>query len=247
MPLLDSHQLSNEERNEEFDQGFHQTDRETLNNRLYSKDPNYPTDKAYDLEAVFEVAQEYFSNTRLHRHLQRHLRDNGNLKYSDTDHSTQDYRCNREERDHDREHECDLDRNHDRDYDHQRSGDWQAHDHHCRDDGYGYGYDWQDRSPRHDYDRRDNRDGGRCYCDSSPSPDRDRDHDHRCDTDPSVQQEYTTKTVRFQEPKPNNDNHELSDLISKMHSLSIRDATYVTLYAQCMNCFPNVAQKLAAL
>jgi len=55
MPLLDSHQLSIEEHNEEFYQGFHQTDRETLNNCLYSKDPNHPTDKAYDLEAVFEV------------------------------------------------------------------------------------------------------------------------------------------------------------------------------------------------
>jgi hypothetical protein len=145
MPLLDSHQLLNEERNEEFYQGFHQTDRETLNNRLYSKDPNYPTDKAYDLEAVFEVAQEYFSNARLHCHLQHRLRNDDNLKYSNTNHSTQDYRHNREERDHDHEHKRDLDRDRDRHYDHWQSGDWQARDHHRRNDRYGY--DWQDCSP----------------------------------------------------------------------------------------------------
>src|SRR6266851_303343 len=117
MPLLDSHQLSNEERNKEFYQGFHQTDRENLNNRLYSKDPNHPTDKAYDLEAVFEVAQEYFSNARLHHHLQCCLCNDDNLKYSDTDHSTQDYRRNREECDHDRKRERDLDRERERDLD----------------------------------------------------------------------------------------------------------------------------------
>jgi hypothetical protein len=62
MPLYNSRQLSDEERNDEFCQGFHPEDREILTNRLFAKNPNHPSDKAYDIKDVLEAAQTYFSN-----------------------------------------------------------------------------------------------------------------------------------------------------------------------------------------
>jgi hypothetical protein len=96
-----------------------------------------------------------------------------------------------------------------------------------------------------------------------PRSSRQRDHERDRDTyrsrdfspqtqysheEPVPQQpEYTTKTVRFQDSKSPREEEDLSlsDLIRKMHGLSIRDANYAVLYAQCKRRFPEIAQDLA--
>jgi hypothetical protein len=59
---------------------------------------------------------------------------------------------------------------------------------------------------------------------------------------------YVTKTVCFQpKPTPAKDDRDIKDIIPKMHGvccLSICNATYATLYAQCKRSFPEVAQDL---
>ena len=80
------------------------------------------------------------------------------------------------------------------------------------------------------------------------------DHDtlHRSTTlDPlreplNQHSEYTTKSVCFQDPKPASDKENLSlcDLVLTMHSFNICDANYAVLYAQCIQCFLEVAKTL---
>lgn len=65
LPLYISYQLSDEEHNE-FCQVFHPANREILTNRLFLKNPNHPSDKAYNFKDVFDAALTYFSNVRLH-------------------------------------------------------------------------------------------------------------------------------------------------------------------------------------
>lgn len=68
--------------------------------------------------------------------------------------------------------------------------------------------------------------------------------------DPVPQQpEYTTKTVQFQDSKSPQEKEDLSlsNLICKMHGLSIRDTNYAVLYAQCKLHFLEIAQDLAKL
>ena len=113
IPLYTSHQLSDEEHNNESCQVFHPVDREILTNRLFLKNPNHPSDKAYDFKDIFDAALTYFLNVRLHRHQQCCLHDNDNLKLSDTD--SHSYRCDREE--HNLDCDCDCDWGDDRNSD----------------------------------------------------------------------------------------------------------------------------------
>ena len=79
-------------------------------------------------------------------------------------------------------------------------------------------------SRQRDYDQRD-RDFYRSH---DPTP-----QDQYSRESPAPQQpEYTTKTVRFQDSKSpwEEEDLSLSDLIRKMHGLSIRDSNYAVLY-----------------
>jgi hypothetical protein len=66
VPLYISYQLSDEKHNNEFCQVFHPSNREILTNRVFLKNPNHPSDKAYDFKDVFDAALTYFSSVRLH-------------------------------------------------------------------------------------------------------------------------------------------------------------------------------------
>ncbi len=104
MPLYNSCQLSDKEHNDEFCQGFHPDNREILTNRLFAKNPNHPSDKAYNLKDILDAVQTYFSNVRLHHNQQCCLHDKNNLKCSNPNSSG--YQRNREV--HDFDHDCDY-------------------------------------------------------------------------------------------------------------------------------------------
>ncbi|KAH8996031.1 hypothetical protein EDB92DRAFT_1942973 [Lactarius akahatsu] len=52
------------------------------------------------------------------------------------------------------------------------------------------------------------------------------------------------KTVRFTEPTREEEDHELYELMDKMHGLSVRERTYAVLYARCAHCYPDVTSTL---
>ena len=55
-PLHLSHQLSEEQRNEEFFNGFHRKDRDIIYDRLFTINPRCPVNRAPDLEETWEAA-----------------------------------------------------------------------------------------------------------------------------------------------------------------------------------------------
>ena len=98
----------------------------------------------------------------------------------------------------------------------------------------------QNRNPRYGHDQFD-RDSYRFH---NPAPHDSYEREHWQDT---RRPEYVTKAVRFQDPKPAQDEEHLSlsDIIRGMHGLSPRDTNYAILYAQCVQRFPEVAKTLA--
>ena len=78
--LRESHQLSDEERDVEFFQGFHPADRDMLAARLLVLKPTHPLNKPYNTEDVYQAARAAFSNTLFHRPAKRRSpKDTNNL------------------------------------------------------------------------------------------------------------------------------------------------------------------------
>ncbi|KAF8263078.1 hypothetical protein EI94DRAFT_1599129 [Lactarius quietus] len=65
--LYNARELSEEDRNLEFFQGFHPDDREVLVNRLFSLNPRHPTDKPYAFKDILTTAKNYFTNKQFYR------------------------------------------------------------------------------------------------------------------------------------------------------------------------------------
>jgi hypothetical protein len=53
-----------------------------------------------------------------------------------------------------------------------------------------------------------------------------------------------TRTVRFQGQSRDEEDRELDELITQLHSLSVRDTAYARLHARCARRFPDVARNL---
>src|SRR5229473_3995019 len=76
-PLRLSHQLSEEQRNEEFFNGFHRKDRDVIYDRLFTINLRRPVNRAPDLEETWEAARGYFTNNQFHLHTARDALNNG--------------------------------------------------------------------------------------------------------------------------------------------------------------------------
>jgi len=57
--LRESHQLSDEERDSEFFQGFHPANHDILAARLFSLKPTQPRNKSYDMEDVCQITRGF--------------------------------------------------------------------------------------------------------------------------------------------------------------------------------------------
>ncbi|KAF8266491.1 hypothetical protein EI94DRAFT_1585341 [Lactarius quietus] len=64
--LYDARELSKEDRNSEFFQGFHLDDCEVLTNQLFSLNPRHPTDKPYAFKDILTMAKNYFANKQFY-------------------------------------------------------------------------------------------------------------------------------------------------------------------------------------
>ena len=181
--LYNARELSEEDQNSEFFQGFHPDDREGLANWLFSINPRHPTDKPYAFKDVFTTAKNYFANKQFYWPAHHRLRNNQDEDY----HATPNYRIR------------------------QRTN---------------------EQDPRRH--RQD------CHIDLS-------NHNQSLPHRP----EYETRTVRLADQDPRQvqeeEDKELSEIITKMVSLSPRDPAYTVLYAQCKRQFPDVAKNLTAL
>ena len=79
--------------------------------------------------------------------------------------------------------------------------------------------------------------------DSLDFPSRDIHHRYP-DRQRSPAPEVETKVVRFKESTREEDDHDVEDLVKRMHGLSVREQSYAVLYARCAFRFPSVAQCL---
>jgi hypothetical protein len=61
-PLLDSQELTKQERDSEFWYGFHPDDRDELTTHLFAKYPDQPKRRVFDFEDVYQVARAVLNN-----------------------------------------------------------------------------------------------------------------------------------------------------------------------------------------
>jgi len=88
--LYNAGDLSDDEQNSEFFQGFHPDDREVLASWLFSMNPRHPTNKPYTFKVVLSAAKSYFSKNQFYR--PAHHQNHSNYDNDDEDHpATPDY------------------------------------------------------------------------------------------------------------------------------------------------------------
>ncbi len=171
-PLRLAQQLSDEERNAEFFNGFHPKDRDIIYDRLFTLNPRRATNRAPGFDETLEAVRGYFTRNQFHlRTAYNPLEDNPS-----------------------------------------------SHEQRLMEQWFGK----TPQDPRRDFSFQHNY--GQYDHDSyhfcNPAPQRPNGHDF------------------------GQDDLSLGNIISRMHGLSTRDATYAVLYAQCMQRFPAVAEHL---
>jgi hypothetical protein len=222
-PLHSNGQISSDERNSEFFQGFNSYDQTSIANRLYPLHPNRPHNKPYDYKDVFSVAQGYFADLQFYRP------DNAPpvapsrwpQHPPEEDRPTRWYEPEPTYHQHDNDFPRDHTQRDQRDRDFPR-------DTRC------------DHKPLRDSTSQRQWD----YLRNPPRNLRDQFYTHP----KAPKYEYETKSVRFANQIPTkanaHDDNNLEDMVLKIHNLSVHEPAYAALYAQICHHFPNAAKPL---